>query len=186
MGTTAHSIPKTISDEDLGRISHHLAGSFTRVDRHGVAELTVAAAELHALVSSLRGDLAFNMLLDIVGLDYLEYPGHAGERFAVLYQLKSLSGGKRLTLRIWLPEESPSVKSIHDLYKDANWLEREVYDQFGVHFNGHPNQKRILNHIQFVGHPLRKNYPITKRQWLTESDDLKDEMEKRLKLRGYT
>ena len=83
------------------------------------------------------------------------------------------------------PEEEPSLPTISHLYGNANWLEREAFDQMGIRFTHHPNLKRILNHHEFVGHPLRKDYPITRRQWLSANESLMDEMETRLKAKGY-
>ena len=77
-----------------------------------------------------------------------------------------------------------NIDTVSSLWKTANWLEREVFDMYGIVFNDHPNLKRILNHIEFEGHPLRKNYPIERRQVLTINDSLMDEMEKRLVEKG--
>ncbi len=156
-------------------------------EMYGILDLEVDAAHLPALVKKIRDDqdLQFDMLVDMVGADYLEYPEPKPARFGVIYHFRSMSKGHRLTLRVFLPEEDPSVGSIHDLYRNANWLEREVFDQYGVRFAGHPNPKRLLNHIEFVGHPLRKDYPITRQQWLSETDDLMDEMDARLLEKGY-
>lgn len=156
-------------------------------DSYGLLDLEIGPAHLPALVKRLRddADLKFDMLVDLVGADYVEYPQPKKARFGVIYNLKSLSKGHRVILRVYLPEEDPAVGSIHDLYKNANWLERETFDQYGVRFVGHPNPKRLLNHIEFVGHPLRKDYPITRQQWLSETDDLMDEMDVRLLEKGY-
>lgn len=156
-------------------------------DTYGLLDIEIEPKYLPAIVKGLRdnSDLKFEMLIDIVGADYSEYPKETKERFGVIYNFKSISLGHRIMVRVWLEEENPKVGSIHDLYKNANFLEREVYDQYGVRFENHPNLKRLLNHVEFVGHPLRKDYPITRQQWLTESDDLMDEMEVRLVEKGY-
>jgi len=155
-------------------------------DTYGIVDVETNQ-KLPQLIQILRDDssLKFDMLLDIVGVDYSEYPEDKPERYGVIYHFKSLAHGHRLMVRIYLDEDEPEVGSIHDLYKNANWLEREVYDQYGVKFLNHPNLKRLLNHVQFVGHPLRKDYPITREQWLTETDDLMDEMDVRLREKGY-
>lgn len=131
-----------------------------------------------------ESDLKFEMLVDLVSIDYSQYPDKKPGRFGLVYHLKSLTHNHRIALRVFLPEESPEIDSIYDFYKNANWLEREAWDQMGIRFKGHPNLKRLLNHKDFVGHPLRKDYPIDRRQWLSEPDDLMDEMEKRLKEKG--
>ncbi len=153
----------------------------------GRPELTIDGARLRDLIAFIKKDPAapFEMLIDLVAVDYSEYPGHTGPRFALVYNLKSISKGARLFLRVRIAEDACEVPSIHDLYKNANWLEREAFDQMGIVFTGHPNMKRILNHIEFVGHPLRKDYPITRRQWLSQSDDMLDEINQRLKAKGY-
>lgn len=156
-------------------------------DGHGILDVEVAQEALPGLVQRLRddADLRFEMLMDLVSIDYAEFPEQKKGRFGVVYNFKSLSLGHRLLVRVILDEKRPVVGSIHTLYKNADWLEREAWDQMGIVFDGHPNLRRILNHFQFVGHPLRKDYPITRQQWLTESDDLMEEMDKRLAEKGY-
>jgi NADH-quinone oxidoreductase subunit C len=156
-------------------------------DRFGHLEVRVDASQLARVVQALREDaeLAFDMLIDIVSVDYSAYPGHTGDRFAVLYHLKSLGKGHRLQLRVTAPEEGPLVPTVSHLYANADWLEREAFDQMGIRFAHHPNLKRLLNHHEFVGHPLRKDYPITKRQWLSANESLMDEMDVRLKAKGW-
>ncbi|MCB1173823.1 MAG: NADH-quinone oxidoreductase subunit C [Leptospiraceae bacterium] len=156
-------------------------------DRFGTLEIEVAPARLYQGVSALRDhpDLQMNMLIDIAGVDYSDMPGHTAGRFGLIYQFKSLTKKHRVTVKTNLPASHPAVPSIHDLYKNANWLEREAWDQFGIVFENHPNLKRILNHHEFEGHPLRKDYPITRRQTLSVSDSLQDQMQQRLASKGY-
>lgn len=144
--------------------------------------------DAHRLIESLRwlrDERDMCILVDIVGIDYLAYPGHRNERFAVAYLLKGLEGGKRIRLKVFLDEEEPEVASAAGLWKNANWFEREVWDQYGIVFTGHPNLKRLLNHHEFVGHPLRKDYPVQKRQHLSINDPMIDELVDELELRGY-
>ncbi|WP_290726381.1 NADH-quinone oxidoreductase subunit C [Fibrobacter sp. UBA2449] len=148
----------------------------------------LSATYLRNAVEFLRdGDAAkFEMLVDIAGIDYLTYPNHEGPRFAVAYALKSISNpGLRIRLKVLVGEDNLKVPTISDLYANANWYEREVYDQFGIVFEGHPDLRRLLNHVEFVGHPLRKDYPAQKRQWLSTNDYLLPELEKRLQDLGY-
>jgi NADH:ubiquinone oxidoreductase subunit C len=127
-----------------------------------------------------------DMLVDIAGIDYLTYPNHEGPRFAISYAFKSLKHpGLRLRLKVLVSESDLKVPTISDLYANANWYEREVFDQFGIVFTGHPDLRRLLNHVEFVGHPLRKDYPAQKRQWLSTNDYLLPELEKRLETLGY-
>ena len=143
---------------------------------------------LHNAVEFLKNDpsMQFDMLLDLAGIDYLTYPNHEGPRFAVSYAFKSMKNpGRRVRLKVLVSEADLKVTTITDLYASANWLEREVYDQFGIVFEGHPDLRRLLNHVEFVGHPLRKDYPAQKRQWLSTNDYLLPELEKRLQDLGY-
>lgn len=141
-------------------------------------------------------DLAFEQLIDVGGVDYLGYPDeeavdpalrsvssiHAGRevaqvaepapvkrqwRFEVAYQFRSLTHGHRFRVKVAVPDDPLEVPSLWDIWRTANWMEREVFDQYGVRFRGHPNLRRILNHEDFRGHPLRKDYPINKRQRCT-------------------
>ncbi len=150
--------------------------------------LICPADKLRAIVTYLRDEptLAFALLLDVVGVDYLAYPGHRAERFAVLYPMKSLVFRHRLTLKVMVEEDNCVVPSLFDLYKSADWAERETWDQYGIVFSGHPNLKRLLNHHEFVGHPLRKDYPCQKRQKLSVNDPMIDQLEAKLRSLGYT
>jgi NADH/F420H2 dehydrogenase subunit C len=157
------------------------------LDKWGITAV-VAAPYLHNAVQFLKEEsgIKFDMLVDIAGIDYLTYPNHEGPRFAVSYAFKSMKNpGARIRLKVLVSEENLKVPTISDLYANANWYEREVYDQFGVIFEGHPDLRRLLNHVEFVGHPLRKDYPAQKRQWLSTTDFLIPELEKRLEDKGY-
>lgn len=143
---------------------------------------------LHNAVEFLKNDSStqLDMPLDEAGIDYLTYPNHEGPRFAVSYSFKSTKvAGRRIRLKVLVSEADLKVPTITDLYKSADWLEREVFDQFGIVFEGHPDLRRLLNHVEFVGHPLRKDYPAQKRQWLSTNDYLLPELEKRLEDLGY-
>lgn len=149
--------------------------------------LIVGADRLVEVVTYLRDEptLAFAQLLDIAGIDYLAYPNHRGPRFAAIYNFKSVLFRHRLKLKIEIEEDALDVPTLTALYKIADWQEREVFDQYGFIFTGHPNLRRLLNHHEFVGHPLRKDYPCQKRQKLSVSDPLVDQLEARLKAKGY-
>jgi NADH-quinone oxidoreductase subunit C len=103
--------------------------------------------------------LLFNVLVDITAVDYSERK----PRFDVVYHLLSLPFNRRLRIKVPV-EEGKTVDSITSLWGSADWLEREVWDMFGILFAGHPNLKRILMYEGFEGHPLRKDYPVQKRQ----------------------
>ncbi len=156
-------------------------------DKWGVTAV-VSASYLHNAVQFLKEEsgIKFNMLVDIAGVDYLTYPNHEGPRFAVAYAFKSVTKPvNRIRLKVLVSEENLNVPTITDLYANANWYEREVYDQFGIVFKGHPDLRRLLNHVEFVGHPLRKDYPAQKRQWLSTNDYLLPQLEQRLEELGY-
>jgi NADH-quinone oxidoreductase subunit C len=109
--------------------------------------------------------LAFDVLMDLTAVDYLKYPGREdGPRFEVVYQLYSLRHNARLRLKVRVDEDDPVVPTATGLWPIADWLEREVWDMFGVRFAGHPDLRRLLMYEEFVGHPLRKDYPINRRQ----------------------
>ena len=156
-------------------------------DKWGVTAV-VSASYLHNAVQFLKEEagIKFDMLVDIAGIDYLTYPNHEGPRFAVAYAFKSVATPvSRIRLKVLVSEEDLNVPTISDLYANANWYEREVFDQFGIVFKGHPDLRRLLNHVEFVGHPLRKDYPAQKRQWLSTNDFLLPTLEKRLEELGY-
>ncbi len=102
----------------------------------------------------------FEILLDITAVDYL---GKRDKRFEVVYLLLSIKNRTRLRLKVPL-DEGEKIPSASSLWKNANWLEREVYDMFGIEFEGHPDLRRILLYPEFEGHPLRKDYPLKKSQ----------------------
>ncbi len=127
----------------------------------------VARDRLLDVLRHCRDDeaLAFDMLMDLTAVDYLKYPGREdGDRFEVVYHLYSLRRSHRLRLKAAVPEDDPVVPTATGLWPIADWLEREVWDMFGIRFAGHPNLKRLLMYEEFVGHPLRKDYPINRRQ----------------------
>ena len=102
----------------------------------------------------------FAMLLDLTCVDYLGQQ----DRFEMVYHLFSLSNNLRLRIKTRLSDKDPSIDSLTSVWKNANWLEREVYDMFGIHFGGHPYLRRLFMYDGFEGHPLRKDYPLRKRQ----------------------
>lgn len=149
----------------------------------GDETVVVAAGVVHDVLAYLKEEAAFNYLMDVTTVDYLTYPTPKRERFEVVYHLFSLSARRRI--RVKAPVAlGGSVPTATDLWAGADWFEREAWEMYGVAFAGHPNLKRLMTHVEFVGHPLRKDYPLKKRQPLSEADSLMDEMEARLKLKG--
>jgi NADH-quinone oxidoreductase subunit C len=127
----------------------------------GEEAVAVAAPSLAAVMSVLRSaPFDFAMLLDLTCVD--ERP--LGRGFTMVYHLLSLGRRRRLRVKTALPAAEPAVASLTGLWRNADWLEREVYDMFGIVFEGHPDLRRILMSDDFEGHPLRKDYPWRRRQ----------------------
>jgi NADH-quinone oxidoreductase subunit C len=134
----------------------------------GETTLTIRRESVREVMSFLKNDpqCRFDVMMDLFAMDYLKYDPAQPDRFAVVYYLVSFLQGKRIRIKVFLSEEDPSVDSIHEIYQAANWFEREAWDLFGIQFKGHPNLTRILCHSDFVGHPLRKDYPSDQYQRL--------------------
>ncbi len=135
----------------------------------GQAVITVPREGILAALRALREepDLSLNMLSDLSAVDYL---GRT-PRFEVVYQLNSLVWRHRLRVKVPVPEDDPTVPSATAIWRAADWAEREVYDLFGIVFTGHPDLRRILLYPEFVGHPLRKDYPVDRRHPLVPERD---------------
>jgi NADH-quinone oxidoreductase subunit C len=131
-------------------------------------ELTVELREDTYLESALilRDDpaLGFEQLIDLCGIDYQDYQdgSYSGPRFAVVTHLLSVKHNLRLRLRVFAPDDSyPLVSSLTSVWASANWFEREAFDLFGILFDGHADLRRILTDYGFIGHPFRKDFPIS-------------------------
>jgi NADH-quinone oxidoreductase subunit C len=107
--------------------------------------------------------LRFDMLIDLCGVDYLQFAGtYEGPRFAVVVHLLSVAHNRRLRVRTFAPDdEFPVVPSVVDVWPAANWFEREAFDLYGIVFPGHPDLRRLLTDYGFVGHPFRKDFPVS-------------------------
>jgi len=121
--------------------------------------VVVQRENLFDLLKFLRDRRDFDLLVDITCVDYLHYRD-APDRFGLVYLLAVAETNERLTLRVYLSESDVVVPSAVPLWEGANWLEREVWDMFGIEFAGHPDLRRILLPDEFVAHPLRKDYPL--------------------------
>jgi NADH-quinone oxidoreductase subunit C len=136
---------------------------------YGELTLEVRRDQLRKLAKRLRDDnlFRFEQLVDVCGVDYLSYRAESpqgvrqGPRFAVVYHLLSVSRNQRLRLRVFLDDQMPVVDSVVDLWPSANWFEREAFDLFGIVFEGHPDLRRILTDYGFIGHPFRKDFPLS-------------------------
>ena len=176
-------------EQMAARVEARLAGRLVR--RTSLPEeisYDVPAADLVAVASVLRdeADLRFEILIDVAGIDYMEFGrsewrtfsatssgfgrgvnregyggSHDAPRFAVIYQLLSVAHNERLTLRAFCTgTEEPTLDSLVGVFASANWFEREAFDLFGIVFNGHPDLRRILTDYGFIGHPFRKDFPL--------------------------
>ena len=157
---------------DSGQLTAALAGAFAE----GTFRSTTSAFDEVTVVVDVdrylevmrtlrdRPELRFDMLIDLCGVDYSSYGGGAweGPRFAVVCHLLSLSNNWRLRVRTFAPDDDfPVVPSLVDTWPAVNWFEREAFDLFGIMFPGHPDLRRLLTDYGFVGHPFRKDFPIS-------------------------
>ena len=150
-------------------------------------EIKINPEQLIEVATVLKSDLSFELLMDVIAVDYLTYgdvdwktnnatsTGYSRAvkptiipeidetfkgRFAVFYQLLSVSNNQRLTLKVFTSESNPpSVPSLVNIWSSADWFEREAFDLMGIHFDGHPDLRRILTDYGFIGHPFRKDFP---------------------------
>jgi NADH-quinone oxidoreductase subunit C len=165
------------------------AGILSTHQAHGDETIVVALEHLTAALSYLKDDLGYEMLMSLTITDFLTYPTPKPTRFEVVYHLMTIRtgdlGGAARRIRLKSPVNmGQKIPTASTLWATADWLEREAWEMYGLEFEGHPNLKRLLTHMDFVGYPLRKDYPTKKRQVLEESDTLMDEMEKRLVFKG--
>jgi NADH-quinone oxidoreductase subunit C len=132
----------------------------------GELTLVVSAQEYAAVMTTLRDDpsLKFEQLIDLCGVDYSQYKNRPweGQRFAVVAHLLSVTHNWRVRVKVFAPDDDlPAVASLTPLWAAANWYEREAFDLFGIVFEGHEDLRRILTDYGFIGHPLRKDFPVT-------------------------
>lgn len=156
----------SISNEKLverlqGKFGDGLASCVVDVNE---VTIEVAPEQLHETCRILRDDagLHFEQLIDLCGVDYLEYEEGAwqGVRFAIVYHLLSIKHNMRLRLRVFVEDSDPRVMSVTDIWACANWYEREAFDLYGILFDGHPDLRRLLTDYGFIGHPFRKDFPL--------------------------
>ncbi|OGV27326.1 MAG: NADH-quinone oxidoreductase subunit C [Legionellales bacterium RIFCSPHIGHO2_12_FULL_37_14] len=169
--------------EDFSALTMHLCALTKELT------VTVNPTEVHAFLRQLRDTkgLLFNTLIDICGVDYLHYGKADWEtdlattqgfsratqeaeltdvkwnkpRFAVVYHLLSTEENHRIRVKVYLEESHLVIPSVHDIWPVANWFEREAYDLFGILFTDHPDLRRILTDYGFIGHPFRKDFPLS-------------------------
>lgn len=167
------------------QLKNHFNTAITDIFVSDCVTITVSPNQLLSVCQSLRDDFHFEQLMDVCGVDYADYgvshwrtqeATHQGfsrgaddqgtrkmiwdkPRFASVYHLLSLSKNNRLRIKVFL-EEEPVVPSVIDIWKSADWFERESYDLFGIVYEGHPDLRRLLTDYGFKGHPFRKDFPL--------------------------
>lgn len=158
MATVLHPAPRIASNEGvLDMLSAALGDSLVEAhEEHGELIFRVARGQLEDALRTLRDDHAYQQLMEIAGADY---PDRA-ERFDVVYMLLSLTRNHRVMVKVRAAEDTP-VPTVTTLWPNAGWLEREVFDMYGVVFDGNTDLRRILTDYGFEGHPFRKDFPLT-------------------------
>lgn len=141
------TVTQQFPDEVLGH-GEHAGQRWVEVRRDRIVEI----------LQTLRDTHGFDMLLDLTAVDWLNKGMF--ERFSVVYILYSIRRNQHFRVRAWVPEDDPTIATVSHLWKAANWGEREVWDMFGVRFDGHPDLRRLLMPEDYTGHPLRKDYPV--------------------------
>lgn len=164
-------VPGQLEQSEIARrVQERLGARLLQANSfQGQHQVVIRPDALVELICWLRDEpsLSMDMLIDVGGVDLLQHPQKPSWRFEVVYQVMSLSKKHRFRVKVAVEDDSVEVPSLWELWGLANWMEREVYDMFGVRFSGHPNLRRILCHDEFEGHALRKDYPITRRQRLS-------------------
>jgi NADH-quinone oxidoreductase subunit C len=163
MESTASSAPasSTLShDATLGKLRERFGADALPVSQFRAdCRVTCPRDQAGDLLAFLRRDCGFDLLVDITAVDYLEYRG-SRDRFAVVYSLTATQTGERLIVKVFLNEPDLVLPSVVPIWNGANWMEREVFDMFGIRFDGHPDLRRILMPDEFTAYPLRKDYPL--------------------------
>ncbi|HEV3163811.1 MAG TPA: NADH-quinone oxidoreductase subunit C [Isosphaeraceae bacterium] len=161
--TTATSAPASadLHARTLATLARLLGdGVFATSEFRDNLRLLVPPARLLDLLRALKNECGFALLAELGATDYLGYPEWTRPRFEVHYVLLNLDTTERIVVKTGVDEPDPTVPSAVPLWEGANWMEREVFDMFGVRFTGHPDLRRILMPDEFAAFPLRKDYPL--------------------------
>ena len=147
-------------DDAVARLREKFgAEAFTTSQFRDNRRVHVAPDRLYAVLEFLKQSCGFDMLVELGGADYLHYLD-AKDRYGVWYILLSTAAGGRLIVKTFVNDPDPALPSCFSLWRGADWMEREVYDMYGVVFTGHPDLRRILMPDEFTAFPLRKDYPL--------------------------
>ena len=133
--------------------------SFTTSEFRDNRRIHVKAELAHSFLAYLKDVLGFDMLFELTAADYLKYP-NARDRYGIVYGVLNTSSGERLFLKTFVNDPEPAIPTAYDLWKGADWMEREVYDMYGVVFIGHPDLRRILMPEDYTGYPQRRDFPM--------------------------
>jgi NADH-quinone oxidoreductase subunit C len=160
-----------MSRADLDKLAAQFSAAVLSIhSNYGDDTAVVSTTDLHPIMTWLKDTAGFDFLVDVTAVDYLG----RDLRFEVVYHLRNMQTGSRLRITVQVAQiedgPAPEVPSVSDLWPSANWAEREVYDMYGIKFAGHPDLRRILMYEEFIGYPLRKDYPKEKRQPLIRRD----------------
>ena len=160
-------MPQTVEALSLSLenvLGNALEQAFVRL---GELTLVIKPQHYESAMRTLRDhpDCRFEQLIDLCGMDYSDYGGGnawGGARFAVVAHLLSVSNNQRVRVRVFCSDDDlPAVASVVDIWPSANWFEREAFDLYGIVFEGHPDLRRILTDYGFIGHPFRKDFPLS-------------------------
>jgi NADH-quinone oxidoreductase subunit C len=146
-------------DAVLAKLCEKLGDRVTTSAFRDNTRVIVPAELLFEAMKCLKDECGFNQLSELTAVDYLRYPA-ARDRYGVIYGLLNIQTGLRLWVKTFVNEPDPEVASVFPLWKGADWLEREVYDMYGIVFRGHPDLRRILMPEEFTSFPMRKDYPL--------------------------
>jgi len=146
-------------DAILNQLRQRFGDAVTASTFRDNQRVTVPAEKVFAVLESLKRDAGFDLLSDLSAADYLHYPD-AKDRYGVWYVLVNTATGVRLIVKTWVNDPDPSLPSVYSLWKGCDWMEREVYDMYGIVFEDHPDLRRILMPDEFMAYPLRKDYPM--------------------------
>ena len=165
----------------LTRVKELSADNDSRVSvRNGEITIEPDRGSFFRLLKTLKSDpdTCFEQLIDLCGVDYQRYGEEAGrpwqgDRFAIVYHLLSVSRNQRLRVVVGVPEDDLKVESVVEIWRAADWYEREAFDLYGILFEGHPDLRRLLTDYGFVGHPFRKDFPLSGHVQMRYSEEKK-------------
>ncbi len=136
------------------------AESFTTSEFRDNVRAHVSSEKVLPVLECLKNECGYDFLVDLTAADYMGYPTATTDRFGVIYCLLNTVDGNRFYMKTFVNDPEPALPSCYSLWKGADWMEREVYDMFGIRFTGHPDLRRILMPEEFTSYPLRKDYPL--------------------------